>query len=58
MPQVRFYPFACKVVSVMPRAKHNVGAKFAAREYIFVGYSTNHKGSYLLVNPDTNKIVR
>ena len=25
VPQMRFYPFACKVVSVMPRAKQHIG---------------------------------
>lgn len=38
VPQVRFYPFACKVV--MPRAKQHVGEGFAAKDYIFIGSST------------------
>ena len=53
---VTFYPFWCPVTAVAPR--HKLGEGFGTgKEYHLVGFSSQHKGGYLLWNADTDRVV-
>ena len=53
---VMFYPFWCPVTAVAPRHKQGEGFG-TGKEYRLVGFSSQHKGGYLLWNAETDRVV-
>ena len=53
---VTFYPFWCPVTAVAPRHKLGEGHG-TGKKYRLVGFSSQHKGGYLLWNAETDRVV-